>query len=112
MNEDQYAEVRATLAANETEHKSFRRRLDEHDGQLKEQNKIIVAMERQSSAIESMNQSVGRVEKKVDSIDGRVAQLEREPGEKWKRIAFEVLKYLVIALVGAAAGYIINGIGK
>ena len=112
MNEDQYAEMLATLAANETEHKSFRRRLDDHDGQLKEQNKIIVAMERQSSAIESMNQSVGRVEKKVDSIDGRVALLEKEPGEKWKKITFEVLKYLVIALVGAAAGYIINGLVK
>ena len=112
MNEDQYAEIRATLAANETEHKSFRRRLDEHDGQLKEQNKIIVAMERQSSAIESMNQSVGRVEKKVDSIDGRVALLEKEPGEKWKKITFEVLKYLVIALLGLAVGYVLNGIGK
>ena len=109
MNEEQ---VSAQLAANETEHKSFRRRLDEHEEQLKKQTDMLVIMERQSNAIENMDKSMGRVEKKVDSIDSRVAQIEKEPGEKWKKITFEVLKYLVIALVGAAAGYIINGLVK
>ena len=109
MNEEQ---VSAQLAANETEHKSFRRRLDEHEEQLKKQTDMLVIMERQSNAIENMDKSMGRVEKKVDSIDSRVAQIEKEPGEKWKKIAFEVIKYLVIALLGLAVGYVLNGIGK
>ena len=39
MNEEQYAEVVAKLASNETEHKSFCRRLDEHDALLREQTR-------------------------------------------------------------------------
>lgn len=112
MNEEQLAELMASMASNETEHKSFRRRLDGCEEKLDKALNMQLVMERQSAAIENLGKGMGRVETKVDSIDSRVAELEREPGEKWKKITFEVLKYLVIALVGAAAGYIINGLVK
>ena len=35
--------------------------------------------------------------------------IEHEPGEKWKKITFEIVKYLVLAAVGVAAGYFIKG---
>lgn len=108
MNEDQYAEIVAKIAANETEHSSFKRRLDEHDSAIREQNKIFIALEKQSSAIESMNKSMGRVEQKVDGIGSRVDALEREPGTKWKKITWEIVKYLVLALIGVAVGWIIK----
>ena len=109
MNEEQYAEVAARLASNDTEHGSFRRRLDEHDALLKEQNKIVVAIERQSNAIETMNKSMGRVESKVDSLSGRVDAMEKEPAEKWKKTSWEIIKYVVLALVGLAVGWIVKG---
>jgi len=105
---EHYAEILAQLAANEMEHSSFKRRLDEHDGQLKEQNKIFIALERQSNAIESMNSSMGRVEKKVDGINGRVEALEKEPGEKWKKTTWEIVKYVILAILGLVVGYIIK----
>lgn len=108
MNEEQYAEVVAQLASNETEHKSFRRRLEEHDALLKEQNKIVVAIERQSNAIETMNTSMGRVEKKVDSLSGRVDAMEKEPGEKWKKVTWEILKYVLLAIAGVVVGLIVK----
>lgn len=108
MDEEKYTEIVARLAANDTEHSSFKRRLDEHDGAIKEQNRIFIALEKQSSAIESMNTSMGRVEKKVDGISGRVDALEKEPGDKWKKITWEIIKYLVLAAVGVAAGYFIK----
>ena len=104
MNEEQYAEVMAQLASNETEHKSFRRRLEEHDALLREQNKIVVAIEKQSNAIETMNTSMGRVEKKVDSLSGRVDAMEKEPGEKWKKVTWEILKYVLLAIAGVVIG--------
>lgn len=109
MNEEQYAQLKADLAANDTEHSSFKRRLDEHDAALKKQGDILIVMERQSNAIEKMGSSVMRVEKKVDSIDNRVAVLEKEPGDKWKKVTFEIIKYVVIAAVGFAASYLLNG---
>ena len=108
MNEEQYAEVVAKLASNETEHKSFCRRLDEHDALLREQNKIVVAIEKQSNAIETMNTSMGRVEKKVDSLSGRVDAMEKEPGEKWKKVSWEILKYVLLAIAGVVVGLIVR----
>lgn len=108
MNEEQYAEVVAQLASNETEHKSFRRRLEEHDALLREQNKIVVAIEKQSNAIETMNKSMGRVESKVDSLSGRVDAMEKEPGEKWKKVTWEILKYVLLAIAGLVIGLILK----
>ena len=108
MNEEQYAEVVKQLASNETEHKSFRRRLEEHDALLKEQNKIIVAIDKQSTAIETMNKSMGRVEKKVDGLSDRVDKIEKEPGEKWKKVSWEILKYVLLAIAGLVIGLIIK----
>ena len=104
MNEEQYAEMVAQLASNETEHKSFRRRLEEHDALLREQNKIVVAIEKQSNAIETMNKSMGRVESKVDSLSGRVDAVEKKPGEKWEKVTWEILKYLLLAVAGVVIG--------
>lgn len=108
--DEKITEIMSQLASNETEHKSFRRRLDDHDEELKKQGEILVQMERQSNAMEHMSESIGRVEKKVNSIDDRVAELEKEPGEKWKKIGFEIIKYLVLAAIGAVAGYLISKI--
>ena len=108
MNEDQYAEVIAQLASNETEHKSFRRRLEDHDALLREQNKIVVAIEKQSAAIETMNTSMGRVETKVDSLSGRVDAVEKKPGEKWEKVTWEILKYVMLALLGILVGRFIQ----
>ena len=104
----EYAEIMAHLAENETEHKSFRRRLDDHDSLLKEQNKIFIALEKQSNAIESMNTSMGRVETKVDGINTRVEALEKEPGEKWKKTTFEIAKYVILAIAGLILGWILK----
>jgi chromosome segregation ATPase len=111
MNEEQYAKIVADLASNETEHSSFKRRLDEHDTAIREQNKIFIALEKQSSAIESMNTSMNRVEDKVDGISKRVDTLEQEPGERWKKITWEIVKYVVLALIGVAVGWVIKNGG-
>ena len=108
MDEQRYAEITAALASNETEHKSFRRRLDDHDEALKKQGDILIIMERQSNAIEKMSGAVGRVETKVDKIDSRVAVLETEPADNWKKVTFEIIKYLVIAAIGFAASKLIG----
>ena len=108
MNEDQYADIRAQLAANEIEHNDFKRRLDNHSESLKKYGEILVIMERQSNAIESMGGAVGRVEKKVDSIDNRVAIIEKEPADKWKKTSWEILKYVLLTIVGLVVGYFIK----
>ena len=57
----------------------------------------------------NVSEGVNRVEKKVNRIEERVDQMEKEPGDKWKKITWEVIKYLVIAAIGAAAAYFVKG---
>ena len=110
MNEDQYADIRAQLAANEAEHKDIKRRLESHAESLKKLSDILVAIERQGEALVRMGRALDRVETTVDSVDKRVDALEKEPGDKWKKITGEILKYIVLALLGAAVGWVIKDV--
>ena len=44
----------------------------------------------------------------METVENRVSQIEKEPGEKWKKIVFELVKYVVLTAAGAAIGYIIK----
>jgi len=96
------------MAENRTEHRSFRRRLDELEETGRRQNDILITLQRQADAIESINSKIDGVADSVRSVAGRVAQIEKEPAERWKKIGFEIIKYIVLAALGAAAGYLMK----
>lgn len=97
----QLAECQAELR---TEHRSFRRRLDELEENGKRQTEILLTLQRQADAIESINTKIDKVAGSVDRVAGRVSQIEKEPGERWKKLGFEIIKYIVLAAIGAAVG--------
>ena len=107
--EERLMEIQASLGQNEEAHKSFKRRLDEHDAALKQQTDFLVSLKELTLKVGNVSEGVNRVEKKVNRIEERVDQMEKEPGDKWKKITWEVVKYLVIAAVGAVAAYFIKG---
>jgi len=92
-------------AANRAEHASFKNRLNELEESSKRQSDILVTLQRQADAIERMNLKIDGVADSLRSVAGRVTEMEREPGERWKKIGFEIIKYMVLAAVGAALGY-------
>lgn len=106
--EEQIMELSKIIAGCEKEHQDFKRRLDNHAEELRSLRNIFVTLEKQGNAIERMGRSLDRVEKKVGDVDTRVESLEREPGEKWKKITWEVLKYIILALLGVAVGWVIK----
>jgi hypothetical protein len=34
--------------------------------------------------------------------------MEKEPGEKWKKVTWEILKYVLLAVVGLVVGLIVK----
>ena len=108
MNDEQYAEIHAKLLANDVEHAEMKRRLDNHADAIKEQNKILVQMERQANAIERMGRSIDRLENTVESVASRVGEIEKEPADKWKKMSWEIIKYVGLALVGLAVGWMLK----
>ncbi|MBQ8507493.1 MAG: hypothetical protein IJ466_08715 [Clostridia bacterium] len=102
------SKVDQETAANKAEHSSFKRRLDELEEGSKRQTEILLTMQRQADAIDSINTKIDKMTGSVERVEKRVDEIEREPGEKWKKMAFEIIKYIVLAAVGVAAGYFLK----
>ena len=95
-------------ASNKTEHASFRRRLEELEENGRRQNDILLTLQRQADAIEAMGEKIEDLAGGVNRVAGRVAEMEREPGRRWKNISYEIIKYIVLAAIGAAIGYMMK----
>ena len=112
---EQYIEVQRRLtqaleaaAENRSEHASFRRRLDELEVSTRRQNEILITLQRQADAIEALNKKLDKLTGSLEGVAARVQAMEQEPGERWKKLGFEIIKYLVLAAVGAVIGYCIR----
>ncbi|MBQ8506558.1 MAG: hypothetical protein IJ466_03905 [Clostridia bacterium] len=104
----QVTQLAEGLAENRTEHWSFRRRLDDLEENGKRQTEILLTLQRQADAIESINSKIDKVAGSVEQVAGRVSEMEKEPADKWKKLAFEIIKYIVLAAVGVIAGYFLK----
>lgn len=100
----QVSQLAEGLAENRTEHWSFRRRLDELEENGKRQTEILLTLQRQADAIESINTKIDKLAGSVVQVAGRVSEMEKEPADHWKKLMFEIIKYIVLAAVGAAIG--------
>ena len=109
MTEEQYAEIRAQLASNTTEHESYNRRLREHDERLQKLSDVLVVLERLTSSIKSLTDKIGVMDDSMKAIDHRLAVIELEPATKWKSITWEIIKAVVLAVAGAGIAIIIKG---
>lgn len=109
MNDEQYAEVKAALAANEKEHDSYNRRLREHDEAIKELQQTQIQLERLTNAVNNLTAGIGEVKTAVQVVDKRVAELEREPADKWKKATWKVVELLIAAAVGFFISYLSKG---
>lgn len=108
MNEEQYAEVLGALRANEKEHESYNRRLHEHDDDIRKLRETQIQIERLTNAVNNLAAGIGEVKTAVQGVDRRVADLEREPGEKWKKVTWKVAELLLAAIVGGVIAYLIK----
>ena len=104
-----HGRVENETGKNAAEHQSFKRRLDVLEAAAKERAEMLVAIQRQSDAIENMGKKVDGIAVSVGRVEKRVDEIEKEPAEKWKKIGFEIIKYIVLAIVGVAVGYFIKG---
>lgn len=98
MHDEDIKALRAEMAANDKEHESFRRRLHEHDEHINAIHQLTVS-------VNQLAQAMNDTKKTVEKIDRRVETIENEPADRWKKITFEVVKAVAVALVGAALMY-------
>ena len=100
--------VATETAKNAAEHKACNRRIDDLEEASKQQNGILITLQKQADAIETMNTKIDGMCTAVGDISNRIDIIEKEPADKWKKISFEIIKYVVIAAVGVAVGVILK----
>lgn len=106
---DKLIEVDERVARHGEQIKNSCMRIDMLEENSRKQTDILLALQRQGDAIETMNGKLDIVAENVEEVGSRVAVLEQEPAIKWKKITFEIIKYIALAIVGVIVGYFIKG---
>ena len=113
MDEHELLELRTKVdeetASNHAEHESFNRRLNNLEAAGKERTEMLLAIQRQGDAIEGLGKKMDGIATSVGRVEKRVDEIEKEPADKWKKVSFEIVKYVVLAVIGAFIGYFIKG---
>ena len=104
--QSQVSQMMERIAESSGDHREILRRLDALEYGDKWQNEMNVALQRQADAIEALHEKADMLADRMNSVSERVSAIEKEPGERWKKIGFEIIKYIVLAAVGAAIGYL------
>ena len=102
-------QLAALKGENEEAHKSYQRRIKALEEGQSKQTEMLLAIRDISNAQKNIVTKMTSIDGKVDKLDKRIDVIEKEPGDKWKKLAFEITKYIVLAAVGVAVGYIIKG---
>ena len=102
----QIAQLMDRVAEGRGDHRAILQRLDEMETNRREQNNTNVALQRQADAIDALHEKADMMNEQMQNVACRVTAIEKEPGEQWKKIGFEIIKYIVLAAVGAAIGYL------
>lgn len=109
MLNELHGKVERETGQNDTEHRSFRQRLDKLEKADEERTKMLLAIQRQGDAIEGLGKKMDGIASSVGRVEKRVDEIEREPADKWKKMSFEIVKYIVLAVLGAFVGYFLKG---
>ena len=104
----QVSQLAEYITESRCDHRSILRRLDELEKSDRKQNNLPVDLQRQADAIAALHEKVDALTNGLRSVSDRVEEMEKEPGEQWKKMGFEIIKYIVLAAVGAAIGFMMK----
>ena len=96
-------ETKARIAALQEKVDEACLRLGVVEREVKEQGKLLQSIDRLAMGITRLDEKITELGDKVDVFGGRINVLELEPGVKWKSLAMDVIKFIVLAGAGFAA---------
>lgn len=106
--DERIIELTASMAANDKEHESFRRRLSANESEIKHLSDLTLAVQETATAVKSLTEVVADVKERVGVMDDRIQTIEHEPADKLKKLVTEIVKAAIIAAVGALVGFYIK----
>ncbi len=104
----QISQLSERVAENRSDTRALYRRVEALEEGNKRLNGALLTLQRQGGAIEGIRENADKLASSLSSVSGRVSEIEKEPGERWKKIGFELIKYIVLAAAGAAIGFLMK----
>lgn len=109
------------MARQDEQVKTLFRRIDEIQNDVRDVQKLATSVEKLATSIDTMTKGMEKMEIKVDtmyeqmhtpndkilennllSVTKDINEVKKEPGEKWKKLTWDILKIVVGAVIGAA----------
>jgi len=100
--------VEKTVSVHDECIKEHGRRLDDAEEEIKAQGKLLIAIDKLVSGLARFDEKITDLSKQIDGLGERIKLIELKPAEKWERIIYEVLKYVVLAGLGFIAAKLLG----
>lgn len=100
--------VEKTISTHDECIKDHKRRLDGIESEVKEQGKLLNTIDKLVAGLARFDEKITDLSDKIDGLGNRINLIELKPAEKWERIIFEILKYVVLAGVGFLAAKLLG----
>lgn len=102
--------VEKTVSVHDECIKDHGRRLDEVEGEVKEQGKLLNAIDKLVSGLARFDEKITDLSKQIDGLSGRIKLIELKPAEKWERIIYKIIEYVVLGGLGFLAAKLFGGV--
>lgn len=83
-------------------------RLESVEKDVREQGKLLQSIDRLAMGLTRLDEKMGDLSCKIDTFGSRINMIELKPAEKWERIAYKVLEYVVLAGLGFIAAKLLG----
>ena len=104
------------IIALEVNDKNIFHQIDEIKEELKDQRKLVIAVEKIATETKQIAEKVDRIDKRTgdqaDKLAARVTTLEAEPGRQYNRVKDIVVTAIITAIVGTIVGSVLTLIMK
>ena len=85
-------------------------RVSAMEREIKEQGKLLQSIDRLAMGLTRLDEKMGDLSSKIDAFGGRINLIELKPAEKWERMVYKILEYIVLAGLGFIAAKLL-GVG-
>ena len=98
----EFVTMNGKIASMEEKLKDACAHLESVEKEVKEQGKLLQSIDRLAMGLSRLDEKMGDLSEKITVFGNRINLMELKPAEKWEKIGFEVVKYLVLAGIGYA----------
>ena len=103
-------EVEKTISTHDECIKDHKRRLDGIESEVKEQGKLLNTIDKLVAGLARFDEKITDLSKQIDGLSGRIKLIELKPAEKWERIIYKIIEYVVLGGLGFLAAKLFGGV--